>query len=309
MTTKQQGIELRKKADNFMSEVAKRQQSFARLLPKGMDPEWFVGEVRVALVRAPNLMECDPVSVFDALTTCAQLGLSPSGRLGSAYLIPFRDTRANTYRCTLVVGYKGYVDLAYRSGDVMGFGAQVVYENEPFDVTEGFDIAIHKHERDVETPGELRAVYAWATLRGGYSVKVLMWKREVLAIKARSRGASSGPWSTDEAEMWKKTAIRRLIKLLPLSPQKAAGLVRAQEVEDAEWEDASFDVEASHDDAAPSGTEGLKKSLKARNAVPEVIEPQLATELNEAAKALLKEKQGLPISHPDAQPPEPGSEG
>lgn len=287
---KQQGIELRKKADNFMTEVSKRQQSFARLLPKGMDPEWFVGEVRVAVVRAPKLMECDPVSVFDALTTCAQLGLSPSGRLGSAYLIPYGT------RCTLVVGYKGLIDLAYRSGEVVGFGAQVVYENEPFDVNEGFDLTITRHDRDVEGPGALRAVYAWATLRGGYTVKVLMWRREVLAVKARSRGGSSGPWTTDEAEMWKKTAIRRLIKLLPLSPQKAQGLVRAQEAEDAEWEEAAFDVDAQQQDEAPTtGVAGLKRALKAKTErIEDAVTEQSAT---------------VPISHPDAQPPEPGAEG
>lgn len=294
-TTKQQGIELRKKADNFMAEVAKRQQSFARLLPRGLDPEWFVGEVRVAVVRAPNLMECDPVSVFDALTTCAQLGLSPSGRLGSAYLLPFKDNRNNTYRCTLVVGYKGYVDLAYRSGEVMGFGAQVVHENEPFEVNEGFDLTIAKHDRDVENPGPLRAVYAWATLRGGYTVKVLMWRREVLAIRARSRGGSNGPWVTDEAEMWKKTAIRRLIKLLPLSPQKAQGLTRAQEVEDAEWEDAAFDVTV--DEAPATGSAGVKKTLAAKNKGERIEE------------AVTEQREPLPVSHPNAQPPEPGSEG
>lgn len=251
------------KTDAFMHEVVARATTFQRLLPKGMDPEWFVAEVRVAVARAPDLLDCDKVSVIDALTTCAQLGLSPSGRLGSAYLLPFKDNRSNSVRCTLVIGYKGYVDLAYRSGDVMGFGAQVVHENEPFEVTEGFDLAIHKHDRDVDNPGPLRAVYAWATLRGGYTVKVIMWAREVLSIKARSRGANSGksPWTTDEAEMWKKTAVRRLVKMLPLSPQKAQAFHKAQEVEDADWDNA---IDVTPEPEAPTtGTAALKNRLKA----------------------------------------------
>lgn len=277
------------KTDAFMHEVVTRATTFQRLLPKGMDPEWFIAEVRVAVARAPKLIDCDKVSTIDALTTCAQLGLSPSGRLGSAYLIPYGT------KCTLVIGYKGYVELAYRSGDVMGFGAQVVHENEPFEVSEGFDLTIHKHDRDVDNPGPLRAVYAWATLRGGYTVKVLMWSREVLAIKARSKAASSGPWVTDEPEMWKKTAVRRLIKMLPLSPQKAQAFHKAQEVEDAEWEEA-IDVTAEVE-APASGTAALKNRLKANNGgerITEAVEPV---------------RESLPLSHPDAEPPEPGSEG
>lgn len=237
----------------FMESVSSRKQSFQSLLPKGMDAEWFTGEVKVALARTPKLLECDQMSVFDALTTCAQLGLSPSGRLGSAYLIPFNG------KCTLVVGYKGLVDLAYRSGDVVGFGAQVVYEEDDFSYSEGFGLTIHQHVRCEESnPGPLRYVYAWATMRGGYTVSVLMLKREVEAIKARAPGAkkAGGPWDTDPAEMWKKTALRRLIKLLPLSPQKASGLHKAVDVEDAEWEDAEATEEAAK--APTKGTARLK---------------------------------------------------
>lgn len=284
----QQAVSPKAKTDAFMHEVVTRKTTFQRLLPRGMDPDWFVSEVRVAVARSPSLLECDRVSVIDALTTCAQLGLSPSGRLGSAYLVPFKK------KCTLVIGYRGYEDLAYRSGEVVGFGAQVVHENEPFRVTEGFDIVIHEHDRDVENPGGLRAVYAWATLRGGYAVKVLMWRREVLAIKARAPLSGSGPWVTDEAEMWKKTAIRRLIKALPLSPQKAAGLARAQEAEDAVFEDMPADIEL---EAPVTGAEGLKARLKSRNAA-EIIETSVEPV-----------REPLPISHPDAQSPEPGVDG
>lgn len=240
--------------EKFLTAVKSREQTFASLLPKGMDTNWFLGEVKVALARTPKLLECDNLSVFDALTTCAQLGLSPSGRLGSAYLIPFNG------KCQLVVGYKGLVDLAYRSGDVVGFGAQVVYEEDDFSYSEGFGLTIHQHVRSEEAnPGPLRYVYAWAQMRGGYTVSVLMLKREVDAIKARAPGArkSGGPWDTDPAEMWKKTALRRLIKLLPLSPQKASGLHKAVDVEDAEWEDAFAAEEAEK--APAKGTARLKE--------------------------------------------------
>lgn len=237
----------------FMEQIASRKQSFQSLLPKGLDAEWFLGEVKVAVARTPKLLECERMSVFDAVTTCAQLGLSPSGRLGSAYLLPFGG------KCTLVIGYKGYVDLAYRSGEVVGFGAQVVHEADEFDYSEGFGVTIHRHVRSEEAnPGALRYVYAWAEMRGGYKVSTLMLRREVLAIKDKAPGGkkSDSPWHTNEAEMWRKTAIRRLIKLLPLSPQKAQALHRAQEVEDAEWVEAA---EAEAQETTPArGTARLK---------------------------------------------------
>lgn len=249
--------------NKFMSSLAARKSSFQALLPKGLSPDWFFSEVRVALARAPDLALCDEISVFDSLTTCAQLGLSPSGRLGSAYLIPYNG------KCTLVVGYKGYVDLAYRSGDVVGFQAQVVYENDQFEWEEGLEPKLRHIRCEDADPGPLRAVYAVGALRGGYKTFVVMNGREVNAIRQRSPGAkkTSSPWHTDTAEMWKKTAIRRLIKLLPLSPQKAVGLNRAQEVEDATWEE--IDPMAREEDtageqpaAAPkSGMSQLQKTL------------------------------------------------
>lgn len=293
MSNAKQGIELRKKADGFMADVVKRQESFGRLLPKGMDPAWFTAEVRVAVVRAPRLLECDPVSVFDAITTCAQLGLSPSGRLGSAYLIPYGQ------KCTLVVGYRGMVDLAYRSGEIVSVGAQVVHENDDFTAQEGFDLQV-QHKRTEDEPGAIRAVYAWAQTRAGGTIKVLMLRREVepirrAALAKKRSGAPPTPWETNEEEMWKKTALRRLFKVCPLSPQKAQGLTKALEVEDAQWEEMEIDVESG--DAPTSGVDGLKKALKAKQ------------ERADDAVEMVNSRVALPLSHPDAQPPEPGAEG
>jgi recombination protein RecT len=281
------------KTDDFMALVVARKSSFARLLPKGTDPEWFEGEIRVAVSRTPKLLDCDKGSLFDAITTCAQLGLSPSGRLGSAYLIPYGK------QCQLVVGYRGYLDLAYRSGDVVGFRAEVVNQNDDFEAVEGFDLEV-RHRRTEGEPGPLRAVYACAEMRGGYKVRVLMWAREVLAIKARSR-ASSGPWQTDEAEMWKKTALRRIIKLLPLSPQRAQGLSRAVEIEDAEYEDFAVEVEPE----PTKGVEGLKSALKKKTEEQKTL-PAASPSFADLDRQLEAARNKAPVSihDPNAEPPE-----
>lgn len=258
----------KQKTEAFMQSIVNRKQSFASLLPRGTNPDWFMAEVRVAVARSPKLVECEQVSVFDAITTCAQLGLSPSGRLGSAYLIPFAG------KCTLVVGYKGYLDLAYRSGEVMGMQAQVVHEADEFDWEEGLEPRL-QHRRSAEAdPGPMTHVYAVATMKNGHKAFVVMLAREVLHIKARAPGAkkAGGPWDTDEAEMWKKTAVRRLLKMLPLSPQKAQGLYKAQEVEDAVFEDVEMLAEENGEAPAPKGgMERLQRTL-GEGAPPEVLE-------------------------------------
>jgi recombination protein RecT len=251
----------------LMEALTSRAQTFQGLLPEGMKAAWFFGEVRVALARTAKLLDCDIVSMVDALTTCAQLGLSPSGRLGSAYLIPYKT------KCTLVIGYRGYVDLAYRSGDVASFHAEVVYEKDTFLHREGLSPVLEHTRTEEDNPGPIRCVYAIARMKDGGVAHVVMLRREVLAIKARGNGGSrtDSPWATDEGEMWKKTAIRRLIKLLPLSPTRAKDLYRAEAAE-REQEEA-FDVEfTTPEDAPKTGVAGAKARLQARNTIPETLE-------------------------------------
>lgn len=289
------------KVESLMGVLLKRQQTFQELLPPDMGErrgEWFLAEVKVAAARAPKLADCSTVSIVDALTTCAQLGLSPSGRLGSAYLIPFKD------KCTLVIGYRGYVDLAYRSGDVASFHAEVVHDKDTFVHEEGLHPVL-KHIRSEEVdPGPLRAVYAVARMKDGGVSHVVMLRREVLAIKARSRASSDGPWVTDEAQMWCKTAVRRLIKLLPLSPTKAKWLHKA-EVAEREQEDA-LDVDFVVEDTPISGTqrakEAARKALEAKTAG--TVAAEVASgEPSEAEKAAIHAQEYALAER------EPGSDG
>src|ERR1044072_1678040 len=143
----------KQKVDFLMQSLLERKQSFQSLLPEGLKAEWFFAEVRVAVARAPKLADCTPLSVVDALTTCAQLGLSPSGRLGSAYRLPYKD------KCPLVIGYRGYADLAYRSGDVASFHAQVVRTKDVWQYEEGLSPVLRhipSEEQDARGQGRGR---------------------------------------------------------------------------------------------------------------------------------------------------------
>lgn len=201
--------------DNALKPLLASAPNIKKLLPAGMNDERFFMQVRRALMNNPALAECQPATLIGAVLEAADLGLDPSGRLGSAYLVPYKG------KVTLIPGYRGLIDLAGRSGLVRSINAWAVYEKDEFRVRHGFTPEhIPFMSKTGEAPGQWYAVWARARMVGGVTEAEVMMKHEVLAIKARSPSAKSdfSPWNSDEVEMARKTVIRRLIKKLPLSP-------------------------------------------------------------------------------------------
>jgi recombination protein RecT len=165
------------------------------------------------LRRVPKLRECDPAKVLGAFSAGLQLGLVP-GPLDLIHFLPHGG------EVVVVVGYRGYVELAYRSGLVKDVSAELVYEGDAFKVAGGTRPGII-HE--IQPPGEraLVAAYAVAHLKSGGTVfRVLYeedWERARKASQLGSKGR--GPWADDFKAMVRKTAIRRLESLLPKSPE------------------------------------------------------------------------------------------
>lgn len=79
----------------------------------------------VRFVHQSKLAETTPQSFLGAMMTAAQLGVEPNTPLGQAYLIPYRNK--GVMECQFQLGYKGLIDLAYRSGEISIIQAQVVY--------------------------------------------------------------------------------------------------------------------------------------------------------------------------------------
>jgi recombination protein RecT len=183
-------------------------EQFARALPKHLDAERFCRIAITATTRTPKLMDCTPASVMKCLLDLSAMGLEPDGR--RAHLIPYGT------ECTLIIDYKGLIELIRRSGDVSSIRAETVCENDGFTWENG----IVTHKVDWRNPrGEVQAVYAEAKLASGEVQTAVMTKDEVESIRARSRSGNNGPWKTDWCEMAKKTAVRRLTKMLPLSSE------------------------------------------------------------------------------------------
>ena len=184
------------------------QEQFARALPKHLSPERFGRVAITALTKTPKLQDCTKESVMRCLLDLSAMGLEPDGR--RAYLIPYGK------ECTLIISYMGLIELIRRSGDVVSIRAETVCEKDEFDWRDGqVTHAINWRE----DRGALQAVYAEAIMKSGEKQTAVMTLTEINAIKNRSRSGGSGPWVSDFAEMAKKTAIRRLSKLLPLASE------------------------------------------------------------------------------------------
>lgn len=237
-------------ADLVTGDSMKKQ--FAMALPKHMSADRFTRVALTEMRKVPKLLEADPQSFMGAIMQCAQLGIEPGGALGHAYLLPFENRRTNKTEVQFILGYKGMIDLARRSGQIVSIEARAVYESDRFGVTFGLEPnLIHEPDWEAEDRGALRAVYAVAKLQGGGTQFEVMGVKEVERIRNESQGYKAAlsasqryskplnsPWATHFEEMAKKTVLRRLFKYLPVSIE----YVEAQDREERDERMAFVDM-------------------------------------------------------------------
>lgn len=192
--------------------LTKMQPQMKMALPRHVTPERMMRVALTAIQHTPKLLDCTQPSLLGAIMQAAQLGLEPDGMLGQAYLVPYGKT------CTLIPGYRGFISLARRSGDISTIYADVVYMGDEFRVVKGLNpILEHTPADAAQEDKSIRGFYAVAKLKDGGQQFEYMTKAQVDAIRKKSPAGNSGPWVTHYAEMGKKTAIRRLFKYLPCS--------------------------------------------------------------------------------------------
>jgi recombination protein RecT len=185
----------------------------ASALPKHLTPERFAGVALNQVNTNPALLKCTQQSLFKCLLQLGQIGLEPDGR--RAHLVPYGK------ECTLLIDYKGLVELALRNGDVARIHADVVYESE----IENKDFIYNRGKVEVHNKslmpdrGNVVAVYAEVEFKNGTAKAEVMTREEVEKIRADSKAGKNGPWVNHWNEMAKKTVFRRLAKWLPLSPE------------------------------------------------------------------------------------------
>ena len=191
----------------------------AKALPQVMTPERFTRIALSAVSNTPKLGSCTPQSFLGAMMNAAQLGLEPNTPLGQAYLIPFENRKKGITECQFQIGYKGLIDLAYRSGEVKMIDAQTVYENDEFEYELGMDPVL-KHKPARTNRGN--PIYFYATFKltnGGQGFQVMSIEDVQGHAKKYSKTYNNGPWQTNFEEMAKKTVLKKLLKYAPLKTE------------------------------------------------------------------------------------------
>lgn len=187
-------------------------------LPSHIKPTLFIRTVLTALVKNPKILDCSKESVFKCLFDCAASGLVVGSQ---AHLVPYGNT------CTLIIDYKGLIELSLRSGTIESVHADVVCENEVFTVNAG---KLIDHAVDYRKPrGKVYAVYCLIRMAGGGEKLEVMTFSEIEAIRNRSKCGGAGPWKSDFNEMAKKTVTRRAMKWVSLSPEIREAVDRDQD--------------------------------------------------------------------------------
>lgn len=155
-------------------------------------------------------------SVINAVTNVAAIGISLNPAKRQAYLVP-RDGKI-----CLDISYMGLLDLAIQSGSIMWGQAELVYEQDRFEL-QGFDRPpVHNRNPFAKERGVIVGVYVVVKTRDGDYLTTCMNIDEVYDIRDRSSAWKAWiakqkkcPWVTDEGEMVKKTVIKRAYKMWP----------------------------------------------------------------------------------------------
>jgi len=197
------------------SDAYKKQ--FAMALPKHIAPDRFIIIALTALTKNPKLLKCTQQSLFSCLLDCSSMGIEPDGR--KAHLIPFENRKTGQVICTLIVDYKGLVDIVRRSGEIGDIHADVVCKNDKFEYSHGTNSKL-VHVPALTDRGKPIAAYSFVTLKDGSTTFEIMNIDDVEKIHVRSKAANDGPWKTDWTEMAKKTVFRRHSKWLPVSNER-----------------------------------------------------------------------------------------
>lgn len=261
--TKQEDVGIKKM-------LAANIKAIKTVLPKHMTPERMMRIAYTAISRSPGLARCTPISLLNAVIEASMLGLEVNSPLGQASMVPFWNSRTGKFEAQLIPEYKGKIELAYRSGLVRSFQAHPVFAEDKFHYQYGLDpTLVHVPSKKADR-GNLIAAYAVVNyINGGVDFEVIE-EGDAMAAKAKSASArqdeknktSLSVWnSEDEPAMWMKTAVHRLFKRVPKSPEYRE-IARAQELEARAEAGEPQDFDYLDGEIIPAGELGTQEGNK-----------------------------------------------
>jgi recombination protein RecT len=244
----------------------------AAAVPGHLNPQRMLRVLSLCVLRTPKLAEALPMTLLGAMMVCASLGLEPNMPLQHAFLIPYNRRRRNkptTVEINLIIGYRGFIDLARRTGTLVSLHADVVYgaaelgkQGDLFEFEYGSNMHL-KHVPLGDRSGTKLWAYAHANLKDGQAFEVLPYARVLeirdnhseayrYALEDREedpRGFARTPWVMHEHQMSSKTMIRQLSRYLPMSIEFANAVTldamsESGRLDLAALADGGFDIDA-----------------------------------------------------------------
>lgn len=209
----------------------KVQKSLSETLGDSMKTKTFTSSLISAVSTNPALRDCDGMTIISAALLGESLNLSPSPQLGQYYLVPFKDTKNQKTNAVFVLGYKGFYQLALRSGQYKSLDAVEIKEGE----LKSYNAITGEVELDpIDDPEEREnaktiGYYAWFELLNGFK-KSMYWSKKKMEAHASkySKGYAAHKgytfWEKDFDSMAKKTMLRQLIShygIMSIDMQKA----------------------------------------------------------------------------------------
>jgi recombination protein RecT len=283
----------------FRKEATAMEMELARALPPHIPKDRFLRVVMTAVQTSmasnyTNLLECDRRSLWQSAMKAAQDGLLPDSREGA--ILKYGD---KAQWLPMIAGIR---KKARNSGEISTWDVHCVYKNDRFLLRLG-DSPTIEHSYDLAQPrGDLIGAYSVALLKDGSKSYEVMSIDEIRAIRDRSQAWSafkagkikSTPWSTDEAEMARKTVAKRHAKQLPSSADLDDLMRRDDELYNFEKDDAeappakkaakgkafieAFAEEKPQDDPAPTPPAAADGEAEAESGVSGVSPDEASAE-------------------------------
>lgn len=228
-----------------------------KVMPGRQGAEGFALKLYAYAKQNPKILNCSVESRNNCVVTAAMLGLWPDSNSQLIHFVPFKG------RLTVIVGYKGLIDLMHRAGNVISVDPEVVRHGDEFDFERGTSPFIkHRPEwQDADVKlresrdllGPIVAAYAVLTLKGGFKKFSIMPWSKIATIRNGSPGYRANDqscvWNKHADEMAMKTAIRAAAKYVPYQPLLALAMAaddRGYQGDDPE----EYDIEVEKVDTA-----------------------------------------------------------
>ena len=204
----------------FMSSDAVKQK--VNEMIGGKDGQSFITSIISAVSTNPNLAKCEHSTILSAAMQGASLKLSPSNQLGHYYLVPYDDNKNHRVVAQFQMGYKGYIQLAMRSGQYRDLDVMDIRDGEykGKDKYTGKPVIEFIEDDDAREELPIVGYFAYFELLNGFR-KSIYWSKAKMEKHAMqySKGYASDVkkgnqytfWSKDFDGMAFKTMLRQLL--------------------------------------------------------------------------------------------------